>query len=59
MAKSFRGFREHAYDYDEWGSASDDDDAFRDKDHRMKSRRDQRRRKASEKYAVFDDKIEE
>lgn len=50
MPKSFKKFRE------EW---DDEDDDYRRKDHKLKDRRDQRRRKASEKYAKFDEKDDE
>ena len=49
MAKSFKKFREE-YD-DEWGS---DDDHRRSEKKKMKIR-DQRRKKAQERYSRFDE----
>jgi len=52
MAKSFKKFRED-WD-DEWG-----DEDRRDKDRKLQSRRDQRRKKVEEKYSRFENKDEE
>ncbi len=54
MPKTFKKFREE-WD-DEWG---DDDDDRRYKDRKLKDRRDQRRKKAGEKFSKFDEKDED
>lgn len=51
MAKSFKKFREDAYD-DEWG---DDDEHIKSKDRRLEARRDRRKKKVDEKLSVFDE----
>lgn len=51
MAKSFKKFRDE-WDDDEWG---DNDDDGRNKDHKLKSRREKRRNKISERLSTFDE----
>lgn len=55
MAKSFKTFRQD-YD-DEWGDPKDRD--FRKKDKKMKSRRDERKKKVHDKFSAFDDKVDD
>jgi hypothetical protein len=50
MPKTFKKFRDEWYD--EWDVGDDD---FRKKDNRLKDRRDQRRKKVSEKNSKFDE----
>lgn len=52
MTKSFKKFREE-WD-NEWG---DDDD--REKDRKLRERRDNRRKKTYEKFSSFEDRDEE
>lgn len=49
MAKSFRDFCDETYD-NEWDNEDGD---VRQKDRKLQSRRDQRRRKNHEKYAAI------
>lgn len=51
MAKSFKKFREE-WDYD-W------EDDVGDKDRKLQSRRDQRRKKSAEKLSRFDEKADD
>jgi hypothetical protein len=54
MAKSFKKFR------DEWDNEWEgDDEIVRNKEQRMQNRRNQRKTKAQEKYAAFDESDEE
>lgn len=54
MAKSFKKFREE-WD-DDW---SDDDNDTRSKDWKLQARRDQRRKKTSEKLSRFENMDDE
>ncbi len=54
MTKSFKKFREE-WD-DEWGS---DDSDSRGKDRKLRERRDNRRKKTSEKLSRFEDREDE
>ena len=54
MTKSFKKFREE-WD-DEWGS---EDDTSYGKDRKLRERRDNRRKKTSEKLSRFEDREEE
>lgn len=54
MTKTFKKFREE-WD-DEWGN---DDDYRRDKDRKLRDRRDNRRKKTSEKLSRFEDQDED
>lgn len=56
MAKSFRKFREdHYHEEGEW---SNSDAQIREKDERMQSRRDRRRKKTHDKFAAIEDSDE-
>lgn len=52
MAKSFRRFREDAYD-DEWGN---DDEHNQRKRNKLKERKQKQRQKINEKMSSFDEK---
>jgi|TARA_R110000782_G_scaffold79871_4_gene158395 hypothetical protein len=57
MAKSFRKFHEDSsYGGDEWG---DSDSRIRQKDAQLQSRREQRRKKTSERNAALEPKDSE
>lgn len=53
MPKTFKQFRDDEWDGDEWGS---DDDDRRRKDWKLQSRRDQRKKKAGERYSALDER---
>lgn len=58
MPKTFKQFRVDEFRVDEWNGdewGSDDDDRRR-KDWKLQSRRDQRKKKAGERYSALDDR---